>query len=240
MLNPKITKIIMYVVAGISLLVVLFFYAGPKTLDYDDLEMRVEEIMNPADLDMEMPVEAPATPEDTTETELDTASVDEIAAAEEPGEQEGEGEGEAQPEEEEEGGVFTAEELLDTSGVNLHEHLSTWEYLVWFRTDIALMWAYILLLLTAVSAIIFPMISVFSNPRGLIRLVGVLAVAAILVVIAYLLSSDTPIHIIGYTGTANRDPGTLRMVDTTLFVVYMLFGLALLSILYSIVARIFR
>jgi len=215
----------LYVVAGISLLVILFFYVSPRTLDYDDLEMRVEEILNPADLDMEMPVQAAATAEDTTETGLDTASVEETVAAEEP---------------EEEEGAFTTQAVLDTSGVDLRKHLSTWEYMVWFRTDIALIWAYILLLLTAIAAIVFPLITVFSNPKGLIRLVAVLAGAAVIVVVAYLLSSDAPINIIGYTGTANRDPGTLRMVDTTLFVTYTLFGMAILSILYSIIARAFK
>ena len=44
----KITRIILYVVAGISLLVVLFFYAGPKTVDdYDALVDRVDEALNP-------------------------------------------------------------------------------------------------------------------------------------------------------------------------------------------------
>ena len=46
----KITRIILYVVAGISLLVVLFFYVGPKTLDYDALELKVEEALAPVDL----------------------------------------------------------------------------------------------------------------------------------------------------------------------------------------------
>ena len=230
----------MYVVAGISLLVILFFYASPRTLDYDDLEMRVEEIMNPADLDMEMPVEAPATPGDTAETELDTATVEEITEAEGPGEGDEGAAAEEQEAEEDEGGVFSTANIIDTSGADLREHLNTWEYLVWFRTDIALFWAYILLILTAIASLVFPLISVFSNPRALIRFVGVLAVAAVLVVVAYLFSSDTPINIIGYTGEANRDPATLRMVDTTLYVVYMLFGLALLSILYSIISRLFR
>ena len=35
----KLTRIILYVVAGISLLVVLFFYVSPKTVDYDELEI---------------------------------------------------------------------------------------------------------------------------------------------------------------------------------------------------------
>ncbi len=225
MLFSKFTRIALYVVAGISLLVILFFYVSPRTLDYDDLEMRVEEILNPADLDMEMPVQAPATADDTTGTAADTTSAGEIAAAQGP---------------EDQGGAFATEAVLDASGADLREHLSTWEYMVWFRTDIALIWAYILLILTAIAAIIFPLISVFANPKGLIRLVAVLAAVAVIVVVAYLLSSDKPINIIGYTGTANRDPGTLRMVDTTLFVTYALFGLALLSILYSVIARAFK
>jgi hypothetical protein len=54
------------------------------------------------------------------------------------------------------------------------------------------------------------------------------------------LSNDTPIEIIGYTGTENSDPGTLKMIDTVLFITYMLFGLALASILYAIISRAFK
>ena len=46
----KITRIILYVVAGISLVVVAFFYVSPKSLDYDALELKVEEALNPVDL----------------------------------------------------------------------------------------------------------------------------------------------------------------------------------------------
>jgi len=112
--------------------------------------------------------------------------------------------------------------------------------MVWFRTDMVLIWSYILLILTAIAALVFPLVTVFTNTKALVRLVGVLAGAAILILISYLLASDNPINIIGYTGTANRDPGTLKMVDTTLFVTYMLFGLALLSILYSIISKAFK
>ena len=73
----NITRIILYVVAGISLLVVLFFYISPKTVDYDELEMRVEEAMNPVDL---TPV-APLPAVDTTEQDSD--AVEEMAAVEE-------------------------------------------------------------------------------------------------------------------------------------------------------------
>jgi hypothetical protein len=215
----KLTRIILYVVAGISLLVILFFYASPRTLDYDELEMRVEEILNPTDMAMPAPLPVVDT------TAQDSSAVEEMAVAEEA---------------EEDEGAFATAEVLDTSGVNLRDHLSGWESLVYFRTDIALVWAYILVLLTAIAAIVFPLVSVFSNPKALIRLAGVLVAAAVLVVVSYVLSSATPIDIIGYTGTANSDPSTLKMVDTTLFVTYMLFGIALLSILYAIVSRAFK
>lgn len=211
----NITRIILYVIAGISLLVVLFFYVSPKTVDFDELEVRVEEALNPVDM---TPVELPPVVDTTAQ---DSAAVEDVAVVEE-------------------GDAFASAEVLDTSETNLKEHLSGWEIMVWFRTDIALVWAYILILITLVASIVFPLISVFSNTKALIRLVAVLAGAAVLVVISYLMSSATPIDIIGYTGTDNSDPGTLKMIDTVLFVTYILFGMALASILYSIVSRAFK
>jgi hypothetical protein len=212
----KITRIILYVIAGISLLVVLFFYASPKTVDYDALEVRVEEAMNPVDLTLAPPPVADTTAQDST-------AVEEIAA-----------------EEAEEEGAFAATEVIDTEGINLKDHMSGWEYLVWFRTDIALIWAYILVVITLLASLIFPLLSVLTNTKALIRLLAVLAGAAVLVVVSWLLSSSNPIDIIGYTGTDNSDPGTLKMIDTVLFVTYMLFGLALASILYAIISRAFK
>jgi hypothetical protein len=214
----NITRIILYVVAGISVLVMLFFYIGPKTLDYAELEVRVDEALTPVDL---TPV---ATLPTVDSTEQDSASVEEMGAVEKA----------------EDAGALATPNVVETYDVNLKEHLSGWEYLVWFRTDIALIWAYILVLITLIASIIFPLLSVLTNPRGLIRLGLVLAVTAVLVIISYVLSKDTPIDIIGYTGTDNSDPATLKMIDTVLFVTYMLFGLALASILYAIISRAFK
>jgi len=212
----NITRIILYVVAGISLLVILFFYVGPRTIDYDALEQRVNEAQNPADLTPIVPL---ATVDSTAQDSTATEAME--AAAEDPG-------------------AFAVETAPDVSEANLKEVMSGYEYLVWFRTDIALIWAYILVILTMIASIVFPLIAVFNNPRGLIRLVAVLVGAAVLVIISYAVSSDTPIDIIGYTGTDNSDPSTLKMIDTVLFVTYMLFGLALASILYAITSRAFK
>jgi hypothetical protein len=215
----KLTRLILFVVAGISLVVVLFFYIGPKTLDYDALELKVEETLTPMDLTPIAQI-----------PEVDTSLTDSVAIAENL----------AAIERAEEEAAIAAAEALNAPAPDLGEVLSGWESLVWFRTDIALVWAYILVLLTAIAAIVFPLIAVISNPKALIRLLLVLAGAAVLVVISYVLSNDKPIDIIGYTGTGNSDPGTLKMIDTVLFITYMLFGLALGSILYSIVSRAFK
>ena len=211
----KLTRIILYVVAGLSILVVLFFYISPKTVDYDALEIRVEEALNPADLTPVAPLPAVDT------TAQDAAAVEEVAAAEE-------------------ADAYAMPDVTNTSDVQLKDYLSGWEYLVWFRTDIALVWAYILVILTLIASIVFPLISVLSNPKGLLRLGAVLVGAAILIVISYLMSKETPIDIIGYTGTDNSDPATLKMIDTVLFVTYILFGMALASILYAIISRAFK
>ncbi len=211
----NLTRNILYVVTGISLLVVLFFYVGPRTIDYDELEQRVTEAQNPVDLSPVAPLpSADSTAQDSTATETMEAAEDQ--------------------------GAFTVETTPEVADVNLKEVMSGYEYLVWFRTDIALIWAYILVILTLIASIVFPLIAVISNPRGLIRLAAVLVGAVVLVIISYAVSSDTPIDIIGYTGTDNSDPATLKMIDTVLFVTYMLFGLALASILYAIISRAFK
>jgi len=215
----KITRIILWVVAGISILVMAFYYIGPKTLDDDALTLRVQEAQMPADL-------TPAAPLPV----IDTTLTDSVAIAE--------NRAEVQRAEEERHAAMV--EAANEPLPSVADITSGWEYLVYFRADIALVWAYILVFLTTLASIVFPLIHVFSNPRGLIRLVLVLAGAAVIVVISYLLAKDTPITIIGYNGTGNTDPVTLKLIDTVLFITYMLFGLALASILYSVISRAFK
>jgi hypothetical protein len=215
----NLTRIILYVVAGISLLVVLFFYIGPKTVDdYDVLIDRVDEALNPVDL-------TPLAPLPVIDTSLtDSVAIAENAAAVQQAREE----------------RAAAPVVTETSGKSVGDVTSGWEYLLYFRTDIALVWAYLLILITLIASVVFPLIAVINNPKALFRLLAVLAGAAVLVVISYVLAKGTPIDIIGYTGTDNSDPGTLKMIDTVLFVTYMLFGLALGSILYAIISRAFK
>jgi hypothetical protein len=111
----------------------------------------------------------------------------------------------------------------------------------WINTN--LVWAYILLAAgtgIALLAGIFHMISdIGAAKKGLISLVAV----AVLAVVAYSLASDEIPRFIGVDRFI--DAGTLtsniaKLVDTGLIATYLLFGLAILSIVWSSVSQIFK
>jgi len=152
----------------------------------------------------------------------------------------------------EEVGNDTVEEaILTTAGmdqtggtieeINLKDHLTTWEYMVYKRTDYALGWSYILLIIAIILALAFPLITVATDMKAIVRLLAIVAGAAVLILVSYfVLASDTPIDILGYAGTDNKDPVTLKWIGTGLYSTYIIFGVALLSILYSEIAKLFK
>ena len=117
-----------------------------------------------------------------------------------------------------------------TEGTNMEEPVITGKILIW---------AAILVVITAGLALIFPIINLVANPKsaksGLFILLGVV----ILIFIAYTLASNEVLKIPGYTGTDNI-PGILKIAGTGLFTTYILAGLAVLSILYSEIANYFK
>ena len=114
-----------------------------------------------------------------------------------------------------------------TEGTNMEEPVITGKILIW---------AAILVVITAGLALIFPIINLVANPKsaksGLFILLGVV----ILMFVAYTLASNEVLKIPGYTGTDNI-PGILKIAGTGLFTTYILAGLAVLSILYSEISK---
>jgi hypothetical protein len=230
----KISSATLIVVAAISLIVILFFYISPRTVNIIELEARVEQLLTEGVLadQPEAPAVAEAdtiaeegTEEEGTEMEEDAADVAEedsaamAATADEPTPI-----------------VEVAPELVD-----LRDHLSNWELMVYKRTDYALGWAYILLLIAAIAAVAFPLIVIVTDVKAILRLLAVVAAAAVLVLVSYFVfASDTPIQILGYTGTDNTNPVALKWIGTGLFSTYIIFGIAILSILYFEVVSIFK
>lgn len=233
----KITSIILYVVAAISLVVMLFFYVSPRTVDIDELEARVTALTTGGDMmSMQMDDLAPA--------ETDSTVADTTAAAEDMAMESAETDAEADsaamaPVMEEPVPEPMPEE--EAGEIDLKDHLSGWELMVYKRTDYALGWAYILFIIAAIAALVFPMINIATDVKALIRIVSVLGGAAVLILLSYfVLASDETIEILGYTGTENSNPTTLKWVGTSLFSTYFLFGLAIISILYSEVVKLFK
>ena len=105
-------------------------------------------------------------------------------------------------------------------------------------TETLIIWAYILVGLAAVSAILFPLIRMVLNPKNakksLVGLVGI----AIVVLVAWQFSSDEVLNL----ATENLDnvPQVLKLAGAQIGTMYILLALAILSIVYTEIRSIFK
>ena len=210
MISNKIVSILLYVVFGISVLVIAFFYFGETLINEAEFNAKKAKI--------EMPDEPYRGTQDMVQA--DTTETDSLVS--------------------DTAAVIPAPVKPEKPAKTVKVKFTFFEKLIYFKTDISLGWAYILVGITLLLALIFPVIYMFSNKANMIRTLGILAIAAVMIFLAYSFASDTPLYIPGFEGTDNRDPGVLKFVDTAMFTTYFLIGLALLSILYSEVAKYFK
>jgi hypothetical protein len=99
--------------------------------------------------------------------------------------------------------------------------------------DAGLIISYVLIGLCVAAAVILPLIQALGNPQSL-KMIGI-SVGALLVVffICYLISdSDT-------MGNDAITPSTARLVGASLTMFYLLTGIALVSIVYTEVKKMF-
>jgi hypothetical protein len=106
-------------------------------------------------------------------------------------------------------------------------------------TEAILKWAYVLIFVTVAIVLAFQVMFMASNLKALKRAGIILAIAAVLIFISYQLADDTVLNLIQYTGPDNV-PGTLKTVGTTLIFTYILGVLAIVAILYSSIANLFK
>lgn len=101
-----------------------------------------------------------------------------------------------------------------------------------------LTWAYIILGLAIATAVVFPLISMFSNPKGAVRtLVGlVVAVAAIFGL--YSLASADPMML--PNGDVFDNATTLKLTDTGLYIAYLVLAAAFATILFGELKSAFK
>lgn len=231
----KISSITLYVVAVISLVVILFFYVSPRTVDIDELDARVEQLTTEGVVDQQPEETTPAA--DTTAADSTDVAAGEMAEAMDEGAEADTTEAVAAAMDEEP----PVEQTAAVEEIDLRDHLTGWELMVYKRTDYALGWAYILLAIAAIAAVIFPLINIVTDVKAILRLLMILAGAGAMVVLSYFVfASDQSIDILGYTGTDNTNPVALKWIGTGLYTTYIIFGVAIVSILYSEIAKLFK
>ena len=112
-----------------------------------------------------------------------------------------------------------------------------------FYTEGFIYWSYFLFGLAAIITITFPIIDfiidIISNPKNAIKTLVPVVGIIIITGIAYTLASDSILTLQGYTGTDNV-PNILKYSGTALYVTYILFGLAILTIIASGIRNVIK
>jgi len=114
--------------------------------------------------------------------------------------------------------------------------------LFWFDVidvNLFIIWSYILFGIAGVSAILFPLVSLILNPKKAVRSLISVGVLGVLALISYLIASDSIPHFIG-AQKFDISATTSKMVGTGLWAMYILGIVAVLSILYTEVSKIFK
>jgi hypothetical protein len=131
--------------------------------------------------------------------------------------------------------------LIVSMMVNISENEADPTMGSWINSN--LIWSYVLLAIGAGIAVLAGLFHMATDmkaaKKGLISLVFLVVVA----VVSYLLASDTIPQFAGvqrFINDGTLTPQVAKMVDTGLYATYILIGLAILSILFSSVSRLFK
>jgi hypothetical protein len=115
------------------------------------------------------------------------------------------------------------------------------DMLSWLSTN--LIWTYILLILSIIFLLGFGVIQLVSNfkesKKALLSLVGI----GVIVLIAYLLSSEAIPVFLGsekFVEQGILTPKVSKWVDTGLFTTYVFFAISIVAIVYSSIRGVFK
>lgn len=119
--------------------------------------------------------------------------------------------------------------LLAVSAVSGIVTFATGEYIDWL-----LIWTYILVGVSFLIIIFGSLFGMLSSKKSALTLVGVLALAAVIIFGAHSLASDTLPTFFGVEDY-NLTLTVAKWVDTSLYVTYLLFGLAIAGLGFTAV-----
>ncbi|WRQ33948.1 hypothetical protein U5907_04700 [Bacteroidales bacterium MB20-C3-3] len=103
--------------------------------------------------------------------------------------------------------------------------------------DSFLYYTYALVAIALVAAFILPMIKLFSNPKGLKKMLMFLLIAVVLIGVSYALASSEPLVV---KTNIEASENALRLTDAGLILTYILSAFAFLAILLGGVVKMVR
>ena len=115
------------------------------------------------------------------------------------------------------------------------------DMLSWLSTN--LIWTYILLILSIVFLLGFGIIQLVSNFKESKKALLSLVVIGVIVLIAYLLSSEAIPVFLGsekFVEQGILTPKVSKWVDTGLFTTYVFFAISIVAIVYSSIRGVFK
>ncbi|HAM98778.1 MAG TPA: hypothetical protein DCQ26_09230 [Marinilabiliales bacterium] len=102
-----------------------------------------------------------------------------------------------------------------------------------------LVYTYILTGIAMASTLIFTVVSMFQSKKSLISSLTVIGLFGALVLISYLMSSDAMPTFFGVE-TFKLTGGTLKLIDTSLFMMYILIAVSFVGLLYTEIRGAFK
>ena len=103
--------------------------------------------------------------------------------------------------------------------------------------DSFLYYTYALVAIALVAAFILPMIKLFSNPKGLKKMLLLLLIAVVLIGVSYALASSEPLVV---KTNIEASENALKLTDAGLILTYILSAFAFLAILLGGVVKMVR
>ena len=109
--------------------------------------------------------------------------------------------------------------------------------------DANLIWAYILIIFGFGVALVSSIIQMVTDKKAAKRGLLTLLIFVVIVGVSYLFASDAMPQFLGvdkFINNGTLTPRVSKLIDTGLYTMYILLGVAVISIAYSSVSRLFK
>jgi uncharacterized membrane protein len=106
------------------------------------------------------------------------------------------------------------------------------------KSDLLMYWGYLLLAVLILVTLAASLSNLFMHPKGAIKFAIILGGMVLIAIISYSVSTNTFTAL--QLEKMDITESTSKMVGAGLYITYVMFGAALLSIIYTAVSRIFK